>query len=295
MDQFNHVSSLVDTDLLQKWAVRLPANLVASSSEASGTDCSAERRPIGDRCLELIGSLRLNREISVCIDAQSVWLRGVGLDDQISRTLRSLPGCERFLVLEDGQLVGWDESVPRLRLPTQMWQSLAEWLSIELPIPPFAGLIDHKIPLRLVRTDVPVEANLLKTSWQIWRDYASDAPQIRLNRLSFAVSAGREVLILGWPLPPVPGQRLVEADRVAIPAGFRTEPSIDSASIRRLLRLLPEEFAVYRENGSVEIVPGSAFVLATRSAVRLTDASFEDSPAASAEPRQLDDHSADRT
>lgn len=295
MAQFNHVAASADSDLHQKWAVRLPADLMHRSFNADGTDWATGFRSTGDRCLELIGSLTLNREICVCIDDQSLWLLGAGLDDQISGTLRSLPDCERFLVLEDGQLVGWDESVPRLRLPTQPWQTLSEWLSIALPIPVFAGVIEHKISLRLVRTDVPVEANLLRTSWQIWRDYASDAPQIRLNRLSFAVSADREVLISGFPLPPVPGQRLVEVDRVAIPAGFRTEPSMDSASIRKLLRLLPEESAVYREDGAVEVVPGAAFVLATRSAVRLTDASLEDSLAESAESRQSDDQSTERT
>lgn len=292
MDQSNQLTSAADGELIQQWAVKFPAGAVPNSFEATGTDWSTVRQSIGGRCLELIGGLRLNRKIWVCVDEQTVWLRGVGLDDQVSRTLRSFPACDRFLVLEGGELVGWGESVPRQRLPDQTWQTLTQWLSIELPVPAFTGVIDQQVPLRLVRTEVPAEANLLRTSWQVWCDYASYAPQIRLNRLSFAVSANREVLVHGSPLPPLPGQRLVESDRIAIPAGFRTEPLIDSSSIRVLLRLLPEEFAMYREDGSTEIVPESAFVHATRSAVRLTDASFADSQVALAETCPTDDDAA---
>lgn len=277
MGPFSHHSELADsTATAMPWAIKLPLEAVQQAIEVAA-NWSADCQTLDGRCLELLGRLRLNRQIVTCVDQQSLWIRGDVLDDQVSQTLRMFPECERFLVLADGQLVGWNETVPRRRLPERPWQLLSQWLLVELPVAAFTGQVDQKVPLQLVRTDVPVEANLLRTQWRIWCDYAADAPQIRLNSLSFAASANAEVLILGTPLPPLPGQRLVEAEGVAIPAGFRIEPSLGPDSLRMLLGYLPSEFVLFREDGSAEIVPKAAFVRATRSAVRLTDASFNHS------------------
>lgn len=247
------------SDIWQPWAMRLPSHATGSSQISPGED---------------IGRLRLLSGVQILEDANVIWLRGQDLDEERSRTLRSIPNAERFLVMSDGQLTRWDETVPCERMPAGEWQPLAQWMSVNLPTPAFAAIVDRQVPLRLIRSEVPSEANWLRATWLAWFNYSTTAPQIRLSRWSFAVSDSSEVLIRGLPLPPIPGTRLVEQSGVAIPAGCGFDPPLDSQAIHRVLQVPQGEFAVFREEGQIEFVPESVFVRATRSAVRLTDESL---------------------
>lgn len=204
----------------------------------------------------------------------AVWIKGQTLDDRVSRTLRSLPDAERFLVATNNSLTFWGETVPRATLPDGTWLPISEWLTLQMPAAGFSASINRHIALNLVRSDVPVEANLLKVGWSLWRDYAFFAPQIRLNQWAFAVSDNGEALIRGRPVAPLPGIRYVEQAGIAIPAGWRLEPPIAEASLHQAMSLGPGTIAVISEAGVMDVIPDSAFVCATRSAVRLTDNSM---------------------
>jgi hypothetical protein len=236
------------------WAIRLPSASV----------------DIDDQTQAALGHLRLIRGVEVLIEADSIWLRGKELNEQISNLLRSLPEAERFLVLSGDQLARWDETIPRENLPAGRWQPIKNWLAVSLPTAAFAPRVDASIPFQLVRSSNPAKANLLRTTWVAWRDYATTAAQLRLNQLSFAASE-REALVRGVPVPAIHGQRFVESAGVAIPVGWKSDPELDAKSIRELLKVAEGTVAVFSEDGSYESIPDQAFVRATRSAVRLTD------------------------
>ena len=237
------------------WAVRLPAH-------STGVD---------EQTRVALGQLRKTPEVFVLNEPAWIWLRGSSLNEQTSSLLRALPDADRYLVLPDDQLARWGESIPRARLPAGQWHPISKWLSITLPTASFTPQVQACIPFQLVRSSVPVEANLLRTTWTTWRDYATTAPQVRLNQLSFAASES-EALIRGIPIPPVPGQRFIEAGGVAIPLGWRPEPELNAKSIRHLLQVPEGTMALLLEDGSFESIPDHVFVRATRSATRMTDA-----------------------
>lgn len=204
----------------------------------------------------------------------TVWIKGETLDDRVSRILRSLPDAERFLVTANNSLTSWGETVPREVLPDGTWIPISEWLTLQMPAAGFAAPISQRVPLSIVRSDSPVEANMLKVAWKVWRDYAISAPVIRLNQWAFAVSDQGEALIRGRPVAPLPGIRYVEQSGIAIPVGWRLEPPIAEASLHRAMSLEPGTIAMISEAGTMEGILESAFVRATRSAVRLTDNSL---------------------
>lgn len=237
------------------WAVRLPAH-------STGVD---------EQTLVALGQLRMIPEVFVLSEPAWIWLRGSSLNEQTSSLLRALPDAERYLVLPDDQLAHWGETIPRAKLLAGQWQPISKWLSVTLRTASFAPQVQACIPFQLVRSSVPVEANLLRTTWTTWRDYATTAPQIRLNQLSFAASKS-EALIRGIPIPPIPGQLFIEAGGVAIPLGWRPERELDAKSIRDLLQVPEGTMALLLEDGSFESIPDHVFVRATRSATRMTDA-----------------------
>ena len=226
------------------------------------------RLPVEDA--EHLGKLRLINGLSILVDGASVWLRGEYLDEDLNRRIRSIPDAERFLIKADQQLTRPDETVPCARLPDGSWEPLRSWLSIKLPVAGFAAQTDERITLKLVRSSTPMSANLMQTSWERWRTYAIMAPAIRLTRLGFAVSENSAVLIRGTPLPPIPGRLFIEDRGIIVPLGWQFVPNVGSTVVRQLLNLNEMEMALFCEDGSFERVPETAFVQATRSAVRMT-------------------------
>ena len=181
-----------------------------------------------------------------------------------------LPGAERFLVAADGQLRPVGTRVPRGRLPDGPWMALAEWLGVALPVAGLAGRISRRIPLALVRSCEPDEANLLVTGIEGWEDYAVTAPQVRLDRWQFAVAADGRVLVRGQPAPPLPGPRWIEREGIAVPAGWTWTPPVEPALLRRLLGLEGDDLALLHPGGTWERVPGAGLQRVCRSAVRRT-------------------------
>jgi hypothetical protein len=193
--------------------------------------------------------------------------------------LRQLPAIERYVVQSDQALLAQGALVPRGYLPQGKWLPLQHWLPVVAPQLLFLeyrgeGAKDTSVVLTLIRDQTLREPNLLLTPQVAWSEYAASAPLIRLQRWSFAANDRREALIRGLPLPPLPGQRLVESAGVAVEAGWTWSPPVDAAVIRRKQRASSDDLLLLRAGPDaqavVEVVPAASFVKASRSAVRLT-------------------------
>jgi hypothetical protein len=221
------------------------------------------------------GQLRQVAGIEVCEEAEAVWLRGPEADESLQRRLASVPGARRFMVLPDGQLLPFGGRVPRGWLPKRHWMALARWIALVMPPSRFAGRCRTRVPLVLERSDHAEESSLLLASWQTWRDYAVDAPQVRLDRWRFALSADGRAAIHGRPLPPLPGEPWVEQDGIAVPAGWAWSPAVEAAIVRQVFGLAAGDVALWHVDGAWEQIAADDFVRATRAAVRQTAAEME--------------------
>ncbi len=235
------------TDRDRTWAVRMPR---AGATAA--------------------GRLRAVAGIEACLAGEDLWLHGSEHGEDLEKSLRMLPGAERFLVAADGQLRPIPGSVPRGRLPDGPWVPLAEWFRLELPVAGLGGRMSRRARLTLVRCFKPEEANLLVVGIEQWEDYAVMAPQVRLDRWQFAAAADKRVLVRGEPLPPLPGRHWIERQGIAVPAGWTWSPPVEPAVVRRLLSLEGDDIALLHPDGTWERVPGGSFCRACRSAARRT-------------------------
>lgn len=246
---------------------------------------------VGD--LSALGRLRRERGIEGCTVDHQIWLRGNAADDSLALKLRQLPARARYQVLADRSLVAEGTQVPRGYLPEATWQRLDEVVELAGPILGDAsGLlaIDFSpesskpflsgTPVVLVRDDEVRQPNLLLTSFDAWSEYAVRAPALRLSRWSFAADDRGQALVRGTPLPPIAGRQFVEAEGLAVEAGWTWSPLVDAAVLRQKLSAAPADLVVLLHASSElqvpgglvhsEVVPGSSFVRATRSAARLT-------------------------
>jgi len=232
--------------------------------------------------LPAIGQLRQNPDYSIAEIDGETWLRGKcendNNNDAPNAALRGLP-CKLFRLSGGGDLIPWQLRVPQRRLVAALeesnWQPLSEWLQAVPPIPALAGQFEKlgeqkKATLHFQRSKTVSEANLLVTSINAWEAYATTAPKLRLDRLSFAMNEIGNVVVQGEPLPPLPGRRFVETDGIAVEAGWAYSPPLVPRLVAKALGLAKGDIALLLRDQPWEHLPMDAFVLATRSAVRLS-------------------------
>lgn len=216
-----------------------------------------------------LGPLRQWPGVELCEQPDALWVFVPNVEEPSEEILKRLPG-RRYLVLADYQLVPADALVPKGYLPTDDWVALSTWMQVQLPNAGFAAKPNAQVALRLVRGGPAAEANLLLTTLVTWQAYACSAPQVRLDRWTFAVNAAEQVVVRGTPLPPVIGTHFVEQSGVATPAGWTWEWPLDPQVIRSVFQLEPEDLALVHADGSWDEIRAENFVKATRSAVRLS-------------------------
>lgn len=227
-----------------------------------------------------LGTVRLEPGLSVALvkatetAAGAAWLRGTEWSKEVEATVRRLPLTGLYQLLDDGQLIATGSRVPSGYIPKAQWVALSAWLKLTVQPALMAGNEPPPgVALRLVAAVDFQDANVLVTSGAVWRDYAIAAPAIRLRPLSFALHQDGRCVLLGHPLPPLPGDRFVlnEAARVAVPAGFAWSPAVPGVVLKQRLRLHEHDLALMtnREAGlSIELVRAESFVRAARSAAR---------------------------
>lgn len=229
------------------WAVRLAA---ADAAAAAG--------------------LRREPGIEVCQVDDQVWLRGAACPPSLARRLAMLPGAERFAVGAQGAAVPWGARLPATTVPAGEWQSLAQAVQIALPAPALPGAAPERLVLRLVETDTMAADAALRCAWTDWVGWVETAPRHRLERLRFARCEAM-ALVLGDPLPPLPGERLWRCGPCLLPAGTALAPVDDPVLVARIIGLAADELALFDPDGRWDPLPPEALAAAARAAVRASD------------------------
>jgi hypothetical protein len=189
--------------------------------------------------------------------------------------IRKIFGAVRFHVLDDDQLIRFGNRVPDGRLPTGDWQPLTSQIELEMPIAGLTGSLESSPPLTLTRgasryVGPAREPELLRCSLDDWSKYASTAPLVRLQPLTFACDDQRRVLVKGNPLPPVQGELFALSCGVATPLGWCWEPAVSPKTLRASFPSPADTMILWNSDGRWNQISSSQFVVASRSAVRLT-------------------------
>jgi hypothetical protein len=225
---------------------------------------------------ESLAPLRLTRGIEVAEKEQFVWIRGPS-DEKVERLVRALPAVARCEITGGNRLRNLESRIPAETLPALNWQPVSTWLRVQIKCPPphVGGYEGHgSVALRIVRSAEERSIALLATSLEEWREFALNAPEIRLRQLRFAVDEAGNVVVCGKPLPPLPGRQFVLHGNIAVQAGFTWEPAVSADVLSRRLGLAADALALFHEDGTFSRIEAEQFVPATRSAVRETAEGF---------------------
>ena len=225
--------------------------------------------------LKSLSSLRLEKQIQASALDQEIWLRGSTLDENLTRTLRSIPDSEFFDLQKDAQLIPAGRHVPLGYLPETEWLPLPEWLTVQLQAPALAGKTEERLSFELVRSQQNLTANVLLTTLVRLKKLVDCDSQIRLKSLLYAVDSQQRTIIRGSPLPSVEGSFFCEQNGIAVAAGWAWSPKVDVDVLQSLFKLNPGDVVLLHADQSRELILADQFTPLTRSSVRWTLQQFE--------------------
>ncbi len=231
-----------------RWAIRLP--LASAVAAAPLRHRAVEAHRVGD----------------------DLWLRGTG--DDHDPLVRRIPAVARFVLADDDSLTPLGKRLPVGKLPAGPWAKLESVVALH---PQPAGLpaaLKQRSTLSIARAGHETAPDAMLVPLPAWVRHAVFAPQVRLDRLRFAVRSDGTALLLGTPLPPLPGSYLVDHDGILIPAGWELKPRLQPVLVRRVLNLSDGDLALFDTAGGYEVVNAESVLPATRAAARRTAAAF---------------------
>jgi len=223
---------------------------------------------------DALGNVRTLPGLRVGTHDQQLWLRGLPSSTELPVVMRTLPAVSTYVLDAQNRLFPAGSQTPTTTLPTLTWQPIEEFMPLELPTAALPAQHPPRYRVRLTLSSRAEVGAALLTSLEAWCIYAETAPAIRLHGLRFAVSGARQVLLLGAPLPPLPGQEYWQQAGLLLPAGYDLEVPLLAPLLTSQLTPDSEALVLFTAEGSWELVPLAHLMPATRNAVRLTTESF---------------------
>ena len=220
-----------------------------------------------------LGSLRTFPGLLAATDDNYIWLRGISPEENDSRFLQ-LPAIYTYLLDTQGRLFEKGALTPKAVLPALSWQTLVSMIKVTLPVSALPGELQQLHRVKLMRSHIVLESVAILTTLDAWEAYVITAPLVRLQNFHFAVSEKGNVLVLGEPLLPLPGEAYSFRHRILLPVGFDFDPPVIAELVAAELNPHNDGLLLFHKNGDWEKISLQSFVPATRSAVRLTNSTF---------------------
>ncbi|RYY53838.1 MAG: hypothetical protein EOO09_16565 [Chitinophagaceae bacterium] len=217
--------------------------------------------------LERLSPVRAMRELRVCIDGETTWLQlenpGPVLPDQI----RQLPFSATY-ELKNGLLFPPGKPTPVADLPQLAWTTPAAVLPLELPVSLLPGQVTGRVALVLLPGETEQESTVLMTGYDSWKLYGETASQTRLDRVSYAVSEDGSILVMGDPLPALPGRAFYVSGDFILPSGFVFNLPVELFP-QVMQQVFPaDNWILFDRNSTWTAIPKNYFVNARRSGIR---------------------------
>jgi hypothetical protein len=224
---------------------------------------------------DALGAVRCMDDLKVATDENNIWLRGLYNNAAVDKSIQQLPTQHSYYLDENNLLFSPGGLTPVATLPVLQWLPVAAFINIEIPVAALPGHLDQPAIISIISSAKNKKGAALLTTLQQWKAYASNAPAIRLAPLQFAVSQNSDVLIIGNPLPAIPGKELWMIDNILIPNGYDFEIPMAISFINEKLNATKDAVLLFDTDGTYEKIDLAFFAKAKRSATRLTQVIIE--------------------
>jgi hypothetical protein len=224
---------------------------------------------------DALASVRCMPGLQAAIDDGLIWVRGIPAAVKPDLAIQQLPSIHTYKLDDENRLFPLGNVTPVGTLKPFKWIPIRDLISVELPPSGMPGRLNEKHTVRLVPSSREEKVGALITDLQTWHDYAEHAPLVRLRQTHFAVSANNKVIVVGDPLPPIPGKAFSLKNNILLPAGYDFDPPVIGSLIATRFNASKTSLLLFNIDGSCEEIHLSSLIPSSRSAVRLTKARRE--------------------
>lgn len=222
----------------------------------------------------VLGRFRNDKRIEIAFYEESYWLRVEHEIPWVEGDLQQIPFQNIYVVGENNYLFPLGKKTPTALLPELLWQSINDFLKVELPVSAEQGQTNDVYFVDLIHCNEHKEGKALLVSFENWKKYTENNVTIRFEKLRFATSIHQEALITGYPLPSIQGKEFWECENMWLPAGYHFRFPVLASKIHEKLNPNHNLKIVFFEDGTWLRIPLSDFVETSRSAIHLTEKDF---------------------
>lgn len=198
-----------------------------------------------------------------------VWLRCPMQHADMDQALRALPAMYSYQENAQGLLFPLSGSTPVAKLPALDWLPMKQFIPVELPGAALPSQLTQQYILKLLPSAEYHPGAALKVRLADWQAYAETAPEIRLAALRFALSAAGDVLVMGEPLPPLPGVEYWLRDSILLPAAYELEWPLVVQLFNQRENSNRDCFLMFDKKGNWQKIEKKCFVPASRAGIRM--------------------------
>ena len=216
-----------------------------------------------------LAQLRTRIDLEAAREGDQIWVKGLG-----DTAFRQLPALCTWRMDADQYLFAQGAITPERKLPALDWQPLQSFIGVSLPVSALPAVTAALYTVKLAPAPLDNTATAILTSISTLLQYITAAPQVRFHHLHFAVAEQGETLIIGHPLPPLPGMGYSLKDDMLVPVGYDLFPPVIRSLVNERFNGDKQVYLLFYPDGSYTKIPLSALIPVTRSAVRLTAETF---------------------
>jgi MoxR-vWA-beta-propeller ternary system domain bpX2 len=218
----------------------------------------------------LLGELRTLPQLFAADQGDQIWLRGIAVAQANEAVFLSLPATARYFLGEDHLIFSPGGVTPVAYLPKLSWQPIATYIVPEMPVAAYGGVVEDAFQVKLVVSDAPQAVVALRCDLAQLQAWADSAAEIRIHAMRFAVADDGRALVVGDPLPTIPGEAFWECGGLLLPAGRKLEFAVLASAIRQQLDPDGAHLLLFQADGGFERIPQTNMIQATRSGIRQT-------------------------
>jgi hypothetical protein len=226
-----------------------------------------------------------------CFNESSWWFRAdCTKSDFAIQTLAAIPNAELFHVDEMNRLIPVGSSVPVEILRDDLkWQTLSDLSRLWLPASNETSCDELPLANVALRWEYSKEAqspNALLCLFDDWRHFVMKKIKQKWEHLRFArcfptsndsihsaepKQFTQDTLVLGTPVPPIPGIRLKEISRVLLPVEMSWQPAVSVSSLHRAWAMTDQTWTLWLAPHQIDFLSDSDFCRASRVAIAATN------------------------
>lgn len=167
-----------------------------------------------------LAGIRKWDNLKAAFEGQQIWIKDFDYAQINALEVKSIPFKSVFYD-KLGKLFPINSLLPNRSTPSLLWTPIARALPVKLPS------FNHnyfgtaaQLALKLIPSNNEEEATAMMVGINQLGRYIQNAPEARLNRLTWTIINEDKVLLLGKPLLPISGTVFWNRKDFIIPAGF---------------------------------------------------------------------------